>query len=82
MMHDIRGVIPNEKRIAAAEALGIDILPEERIFPMIIHQKLLKVMARDLFQVADEDILNAIECHTTLKKILPSSTLSCFQRTK
>ncbi|KYC83834.1 hypothetical protein CHCC15075_4057 [Bacillus licheniformis] len=82
MMHDIRGVIPNEKRIAAAEALGIDILPEERIFPMIIHQKLSKVMARDLFQVADEDILNAIECHTTLKKILPSSTLSCFQRTK
>ncbi|OLF95341.1 Hydrolase (HAD superfamily) [Bacillus licheniformis] len=49
---------------------------------MIIHQKLSKVMARDLFQVADEDILNAIECHTTLKKIPPSSTLSCFQRTK
>jgi len=68
VMHDISGVIPNEKRIAAAEALGIDILPEERIFPMIIHQKLSKVMARDLFQVADQDILNAIECHTTLKK--------------
>ncbi|MFO6495796.1 MULTISPECIES: bis(5'-nucleosyl)-tetraphosphatase (symmetrical) YqeK [Bacillus] len=68
VLHDISGVIPNEKRLAAAEALGIDILPEERVFPMIIHQKLSKVMARDLFQVADQDILNAIECHTTLRK--------------
>lgn len=79
-MHDISGVIPNEKRIAAAEALGIDILPEERIFPMIIHQKLSKVMARDLFQVADQDILNAIECHTTLKKSLPARPCPVFSR--
>ncbi|WP_307891691.1 bis(5'-nucleosyl)-tetraphosphatase (symmetrical) YqeK [Bacillus swezeyi] len=67
ILHDISAVIPNEKRIAAAEALGIDILPEERVFPMIIHQKLSKVLARDLFHTQDQDILNAIECHTTLK---------------
>nr|WP_223831714.1 hypothetical protein [Bacillus swezeyi] len=49
--HDISAVIPNVKRIAVAEALGIDILPEERVFPMIIHQKLSKVLARDLFHI-------------------------------
>lgn len=66
-MHDISAVFPNSERIMAAEQLGVEILPEERIFPMIIHQKLSKPMARELFGITNENILNAVECHTTLK---------------
>jgi HD superfamily phosphohydrolase YqeK len=66
-LHDISVIIPNEQRIAVAEQLGIAVLPEEAIFPMIIHQKLSAVLAREIFQVEDAAILSAVGCHTTLK---------------
>lgn len=68
ILHDISAVFPAHRRLYIAKQLGIDILEEEKAFPMIIHQKISKVMARELFQVHDPAILNAIECHTTLKK--------------
>lgn len=66
-LHDVSAVIPAEERVAAAEALDIPVLPEERALPMILHQKLSAVMARDLFGVTDAAVLSAIGCHTTLK---------------
>jgi len=66
-LHDISAVVPNSDRIALSEQLGIDILKEERALPMIIHQKLSVVIARELFDIKDSEILSAIACHTTLK---------------
>lgn len=66
-LHDVSAVIPVEARIAVAEALDIPILPEERALPMILHQKLSVILARDLFDVTDAAVLSAIGCHTTLK---------------
>jgi predicted HD superfamily hydrolase involved in NAD metabolism len=66
-LHDISVIIPNQRRIAAAEQLGIEVLPEEATFPMIIHQKLSAVIAREMFRIEDAAILSAIGCHTTLK---------------
>lgn len=37
-LHDISAIFPNEVRITVAEEFGIDLLEEERKFPMIIHQ--------------------------------------------
>ncbi len=67
LLHDISAVIPVGERVAVAEQLELDILPEERAVPMIIHQKLSVVIARDIFGVDSPSILSAIECHTTLK---------------
>jgi len=66
-LHDVSAVIPVEARVAVAEALDLPVLPEERALPMILHQKLSVVVARDLFGVTDAAVLNAIGCHTTLK---------------
>jgi len=66
-LHDISAVIPNGERISMAKQLQIEVLPEEEEFPMIIHQKLSKVMARDIFNITDQEILNAVGCHTTLR---------------
>ena len=66
-LHDISVIIPSEQRAVIAEELGIDVLPEEAIFPMIIHQKLSAVLAREIFQIEDAAILSAVGCHTTLK---------------
>lgn len=67
-LHDISVVIPNSERIDTAHAWGVPVLPEEATFPMIIHQKLSVIMAQEIFDVADEAILSAIGCHTTLKR--------------
>lgn len=66
-LHDISAIIPDDQRIDVSRALGIDILPEEKALPMIIHQKLSVPIARDAFGIEDAEVLSAIECHTTLK---------------
>lgn len=66
-LHDISAVIPNEKRIEFAHNQRVAILAAERQCPMILHQKLSVVIARDAFDVIDYEILSAIGCHTTLK---------------
>jgi len=77
-LHDISAIFPNEERIAVAEVFGIEILQEEREFPMIIHQKLSKVIAKEVFKVEDEEVLNAICCHTTLRKHATKMDLVLF----
>ncbi|MVO99517.1 HD domain-containing protein [Paenibacillus lutrae] len=67
-LHDISAVFPNPERIRVAVELGIEVLPEEEVFPMIIHQKISKAMARDLFHIQDDEILDAVGCHTTLRE--------------
>ena len=66
-LHDVSAVFPPEERISAAHMFGIDVLPEEDVFPLVIHQKLSVVLARDIFHVEDEAVLCAIGCHTTLR---------------
>ncbi|AZS14345.1 bis(5'-nucleosyl)-tetraphosphatase (symmetrical) YqeK [Paenibacillus lutimineralis] len=66
-LHDVSAIFPNSERIDVAKALGLEILKEEEIFPMIIHQKISGVMATEIFNVHDDEIISAITCHTTLK---------------
>ncbi|MED0876693.1 bis(5'-nucleosyl)-tetraphosphatase (symmetrical) YqeK [Bacillus mobilis] len=77
-LHDISAIFPNEDRIVVAEQFGIEILQEEREFPMIIHQKLSRIIAKEIFRVEDEEILNAINCHTTLRKHATKMDLVLF----
>jgi predicted HD superfamily hydrolase involved in NAD metabolism len=66
-LHDISVVFPNNERIRVSRELGIDVLAEEETFPLIVHQKISKVMAKEIFDIHDELILDAIGCHTTLR---------------
>jgi predicted HD superfamily hydrolase involved in NAD metabolism len=66
-LHDISAVVPNEERLQMARANNLEILSAEEKLPMIIHQKLSRLIALKIFHVNDEEILSAIECHTTLK---------------
>ncbi len=67
LLHDISAPIPGAERLVTAEAWGLDVLAEERAYPMILHQKLSAVIAREAFRVTDAGVLSAIGCHTTLK---------------
>lgn len=66
-LHDISAIFPNHVRIQVSREIGLDVLPEEQQFPMIIHQKISSYMARDLFGMTDPEIWSAVGCHTTLK---------------
>ncbi|WP_410769363.1 bis(5'-nucleosyl)-tetraphosphatase (symmetrical) YqeK [Fontibacillus sp. BL9] len=67
LLHDISNVIPVSQMIQAARDAGIEILDEEVSYARILHQKLSRAMAKQLFNIDDEEILTAIECHTTLR---------------
>ncbi|MFX3637476.1 MAG: bis(5'-nucleosyl)-tetraphosphatase (symmetrical) YqeK [Candidatus Pristimantibacillus sp.] len=67
LLHDVSNVVPKDRMMSIAEAQSIDIIEVELRFPRIIHQKLSKDMAMGIFGCTDIAILNAIECHTTLK---------------
>ncbi|QDK71856.1 bis(5'-nucleosyl)-tetraphosphatase (symmetrical) YqeK [Lactococcus protaetiae] len=67
LLHDIGGVYPNDERVERAENFGISLLAEEYEFPLIIHQKLSKWLAKEKFKITDIEILEAVECHTTLR---------------
>lgn len=67
-LHDISAVYPNNQRINVAQKYGIELNEAEMAFPMIIHQKISKSIAKMDFGIEDNKILSAIECHTTLKK--------------
>lgn len=67
-LHDVSAVFPSPERTKIARELDVEVLPEEDTFPMIIHQKLSVVLAREIFAIGDSAILSAIGCHTTLKQ--------------
>lgn len=67
LLHDVSAIFPSAQRAEIADQLQIEVLPDEAVFPMIIHQKLSVVLAREVFGVTDRGILSAIGCHTTLK---------------
>ena len=67
-LHDVSVIIPNDDRVELCQQFGLEVLPEERQVPMLLHQKLSAVMAKEVWGVTDNDVLSAIACHTTLKR--------------
>ena len=66
-LHDVSALIPDSERLAGAAALDIPMLQEERQVPLLLHQKLSAVIAREWLNVTDGEVLSAVACHTTLK---------------
>ena len=66
-LHDISTVIhPNDMLNYMIENnLFVD--ESERKYPFILHQRISKIIAKNFFNIDNENILSAIECHSTLK---------------
>lgn len=43
----LSAIYPNNERIFVAEDMKIELFKEERQFPLIIHQKILRIMAKE-----------------------------------
>jgi predicted HD superfamily hydrolase involved in NAD metabolism len=68
LLHDISAIISPQKMYDMAVERGMEIDPAEEKYKFILHQRISKIMAHDDFGIVDEDVLDAIECHTTLKR--------------
>jgi predicted HD superfamily hydrolase involved in NAD metabolism len=66
-LHDISVVIPAAQRLETARQWGLEICPEEEAFPLLLHQRLSAILARNVFGMHDEAVLAAVGCHTTLR---------------
>ena len=66
-LHDVSAIFPAKERAHIARTLDLEVLAEEDRCPMIVHQKLSRLMAREIFGVTDALILDAVGCHTTLR---------------
>jgi len=68
ILHDISAVFPYSSQIEIVKSYGVELLPEEQAFSLLVHQKTSRIIAEKIFNIYDVSILNSIECHTTLKE--------------
>ncbi|MGG7078628.1 bis(5'-nucleosyl)-tetraphosphatase (symmetrical) YqeK [Clostridium sardiniense] len=66
-LHDISAVIDPNDMLTYMMENNLFIDESERKYPFILHQRISKLLAKNFFNIEDETILSAIECHTTLK---------------
>lgn len=68
LLHDVSGIMTPQEMYDFAITKGLEIDPAEEKYHALLHQRISKIIAQKEFDITDSDILNAIECHTTLKK--------------
>ena len=66
-LHDISAIIPEDNYIEVCESNSIEVLDIERKLPMLLHQKISRLIAEQIFSINDVEILSSIESHTTLR---------------
>lgn len=67
LLHDCAKCIPHNIKFQMCEEYQIELTQIERENPALIHAKLGAVLAKEIYQVHDQVILDAIVCHTTGK---------------
>ena len=68
LLHDISGIMTPQEMYDFAFSRGLEIDPAEEKYHALLHQRVSRIIAQEEFDITDSDILNAIECHTTLRK--------------
>ena len=68
LLHDISAVMTPQEMYELAKERHMPIDPAEEKYHFLLHQRISKLIAIERFGITDPDILNAVECHTTLKR--------------
>lgn len=67
LLHDCAKYFDDEMMVKKCQKYQIPITPSEYKDPSLLHAKLGAYLAKEKYQIADDDILTAIACHTTGK---------------
>ena len=77
-LHDISAIVSlNEMSKYAKENFSYIDNAEEK-YPFLLHQRISKVISKEVFKIEDIRVLDAIECHTTLKSNPSKYDMSLF----
>ena len=72
LLHDCAKCIPDSKKIKICRKYHIEVTELEVNNPFLLHAKLGAFLAKEKYDIEDQEILDAIACHTTGK---PAMTL-------
>ena len=67
LLHDIGAVMKPEDMVDYTVSRGIPLDEAEKRYPFLLHQRVSRMFAEEVLGIKDEEILSAVECHTTLK---------------
>jgi predicted HD superfamily hydrolase involved in NAD metabolism len=65
LLHDCAKCIPNEQKYLMASEYGLQLNEVEKINPALLHARLGRYVAKNDYGIGNEQILQAIERHTT-----------------
>lgn len=68
LLHDISAIMSSDDMYDMAIRKNMKLDEAEKKYHFLLHQRISKIIAKERFNIHDEMILSAIECHTTLKK--------------
>ncbi len=65
LLHDSAKCIPNKKKLKMCEEHKIPVTEFEKAHPFLLHAKLGAYIAKEKYDIKDEEILTSITYHTT-----------------
>jgi len=67
LAHDLAAVVPVAEMPAVAEAMGLQVDEVDRAIPKLLHGPIAAAVLAEELGVRDEDVLNAVRYHSTLR---------------
>jgi predicted HD superfamily hydrolase involved in NAD metabolism len=67
LAHDLAAVVPAGEMLSVAEGMGLSVGEVDRVFPLLLHGPIAAVALVEKLGVRDEDVLNAVCYHSTLR---------------
>ena len=68
LLHDVSAIMSSQEMYDIAVSRNMYLDPAEEKYHFLLHQRISRIIAEERFGIKDVNILDAIECHTTLKK--------------
>lgn len=65
--HDLAAVVPLREILSVAHALGVPLSDADRAIPQVVHGPVAEAVLRERLDVRDDDVLNAVRHHSTLR---------------
>lgn len=67
LAHDLAAVVPAAEMIAVAESMGVQVTGADRAIPLLLHGPIAAAALIEKLAVRDEDLLDAVRYHSTLR---------------
>lgn len=78
ILHDISTLIKWEDMLPLAKELGWQMCDAELSHSFLLHQRISEVIAREDFEITDDDVLKAIAFHTSLCEYASQYQMALF----